>query len=607
MTQVRQQKICLFMVIVQFLFAGIVYSLIVKFEGGQPVYFLHQCMNMLLMGGLISLLAWRHSSLSWSAFLEKREDSEKSKKENIFTDEVDMTGRQERAFLQFNKILMPVILVVYSLVEVYLSGRFIFKDSEVIEKVEGSLLVPAAIMTVLALILFLSGKYCSGLAFDERHHFLRPVSGYLLLNAFNLFFGLVSALVYYFGTKGLLQFFLWFSIILSLVLAAERLLLWVVDLYRPKLKNEDYLPVYESRILALFSQPRGVFGNLSSMLEYQFGISISESLFSVFVKRVMLPFLCIQLFSLFLLSSITYIRPYEKGLKFSAGQKDFQVLEPGLHMNMPWPICSVERYDVDRIQEINLTEDPQFEKEFKVEDADTWGNESYSKLLSMTVQKDSSGKQSQVLAVVDVRLKYTITDILKFRSTFQDSEKALRMYGRQVLSRLLLEYNFSDILKGGLGGFSSVLKEELQKTVALEVGVDIVDVEIVNYQPPPEVAEYYQAVYKAIQDGRSRLAESEKYQVELVSKAEIVSDKLIKKAKSETVRKTMLLDAELSSFIAQRDAYNKLPEIYKTMAKMDVFENWLKDVRKVINLSGADREIIILELKKNGPDLLNLE
>ena len=240
MTQVRQQKICLFMVIVQFLFAGIVYSLIVKFEGGQPVYFLHQCMNMLLMGGLISLLAWRHSSLSWSAFLEKREDSEKSKKENIFTDEVDMTGRQERAFLQFNKILMPVILVVYSLVEVYLSGRFIFKDSEVIEKVEGSLLVPAAIMTVLALILFLSGKYCSGLAFDERHHFLRPVSGYLLLNAFNLFFGLVSALVYYFGTKGLLQFFLWFSIILSLVLAAERLLLWVVDLYRPKFKNEDY-------------------------------------------------------------------------------------------------------------------------------------------------------------------------------------------------------------------------------------------------------------------------------------------------------------------------------------------------------------------------------
>ena len=607
MNQVRQQKICLFMVMLQFIFAGVVYSLVVKFQDKQPVFFLQQCMNMLLMGGLISVLAWRHSSLSWNSFIERRDSSGKSKKDNIFTDEIDMTGRQERAFLQFNKILMPVVLVVYSLVEIYLSGRFIFLNPESIEKPESSLLVPAAIMTVLALILFLSGKYCSGLAFDEKHHFLRPVSGYLLLNAFNLFFGLISALVLYFGTAGLLDFFFWFSVILSLALAIERLLLWVVDLYRPKLRNEDYLPVYESRILALFSQPRGVFGNLSSMLEYQFGISISESLFSVFAKKVLLPFLCIQLITLFLLSSLTYIRPFEKGLKFSTGQKNFEVLDPGLHFNSPWPFCSVERYDVQRVKEINLTEDPQFEEEFKVEDADTWGNESYGKLLSMTVQKDSSGKQSQVLAVVDMRLKYTIVDILKFRSNYQDSEKALRMYGRQILSRLLLEYNFSDVLKSGLGGFSIALKTELQGSVASELGVDIVDIEIVNYQPPPEIAEYYQAVYKAIQDGRSLLTQSEKYKVELVSRAEMVSDKLIKQAKSETVRKIMLLDTELNSFIAQRDAYEQLPVLYKTMAKMDVFENWLKDVRKVINLSGAEKEIIILELKKNGPDLLNLE
>ena len=162
MNQVRQQKICLFMVVLQFIFAGIVYSLAVKFQDKQPVFFLQQCVNMLLMGGLISVLAWRHSSLSWNSFIERRDSSGKSKKDNIFTDEIDMTGRQERAFLQFNKILMPVILVVYSLVEIYLSGRFIFLNPESIEKPEGSLLVPAAIMTVLALILFLSGKYCSG-------------------------------------------------------------------------------------------------------------------------------------------------------------------------------------------------------------------------------------------------------------------------------------------------------------------------------------------------------------------------------------------------------------------------------------------------------------
>jgi len=103
MTQVRQQKICLFMVIVQFLFAGVIYSLTIKFQGHQPVFFLQQCVNMLIMGGLISLLAWRHSALSWSAFIERRDSAGATQKENIFTDEVDMTGRQERAFLQIGR------------------------------------------------------------------------------------------------------------------------------------------------------------------------------------------------------------------------------------------------------------------------------------------------------------------------------------------------------------------------------------------------------------------------------------------------------------------------------------------------------------------------
>jgi len=516
--QVRQQRICLSMVLVQFLFAGVVYSLALKYEGSQPVYFLRQCFNMLVMGGLISLLAWRHSALSWNAFLEKRDLEDKPKKDNIFSDEMDMIGRQERAFLQFNKILMPIILVIYSLVEVYLSGRLIFLEAEKVLPNNGTILVPSAILTVLALILFLTGKYCSGLAFDEKHHFLRPVSGYLLLNAFNLFFGLIASLFLYFGTAGLLKFFLWFSIILSLTLATERVLLWVVDLYRPKSSKEDYLPVYESRILALFSQPKGVFGNLSSMLEYQFGVKISESLFSVFAKKVFLPFVCLQLISLFLLSSMTYIRPYERGLKFSVGQTEFELLEPGLHFNAPWPLCNVERYNVDRVKEINLTQDPQFDNEFKVSEADIWDNESYGKLVSMTIQKDSNGDYSQVLAVVDVRLKYTISDLLKFRSAYENSEEALRMYGRRALSRLLLEYNFSDVLKSGLGGFSEALKKELTGTVSNELGVDIVDLAIINYQPPPQVVAFYQAVYKSIQDGRSLMTNSEKYSVETVTR-----------------------------------------------------------------------------------------
>ena len=184
MKQVRQQKICLSMVLVQFLFAGIVYSLVLKFRSQQPTVFLEQCFNVLLMGGLISLLAWRHSSMAWSAFVEKRDSEQKPQKDNIFTDESDFTGRQERAFIQFNKILMPAVLVVYSLLEIYLSGRLLFLEPEIIDKPQGSLLIPAAIITALALMLFLTGKYCSGLAFDEKTSFFKAGKRLSLIECF---------------------------------------------------------------------------------------------------------------------------------------------------------------------------------------------------------------------------------------------------------------------------------------------------------------------------------------------------------------------------------------------------------------------------------------
>ena len=100
-----------------------------------------------------------------------------------------------------------------------------------------------------------------------------------------MFLGLIAALSYHFGAPGALKIFLWASVIFSLLLAVERILLMVVDLYRPKLKDEDYIPVYESRVLALFSQPKGVLGNLAAMLEYQFGIKVSESSFASFFNK----------------------------------------------------------------------------------------------------------------------------------------------------------------------------------------------------------------------------------------------------------------------------------------------------------------------------------
>ena len=50
-----------------------------------------------------------------------------------------------------------------------------------------------------------------------------------------------------------------------------------------------------------------------------------------------------------------------------------------------------------------------------------------------------------------------------------------------------------------------------------------------------------------------------------------------------------------------------MPILYKAIARMNAVEKMLEGVRKVINLTGSDNEVITLELKKSTPDLLELE
>ena len=594
------------------LFTGLfIAGLWIKYQGVFDTSFLLQVLNTLIVGFLISLLSWRHNVMAWRSFVEKRENEVSSKGKNIFQENVGFEGRFEKAFLQFNKVLLPLVLLLISIIEFYLCLRIYWLPEVELVKGKATLLIPVAVLFSFSLITFLSGKFASGLAHNEDHVYLRPVCGYLLYNSITMFMAALAALLYHFEITQPLGWFVNVSIAFSCIIALERVLLWIVDMYRPKSQSEEYLPIYESRFLALFSQPKGVFGNLAAMLEYQFGIKVSESLFAAFSKKVLLPYLSIQFISLFLLSSITYIKPHEKALKMSWGDKEFTVLEPGLYLTAPWPIASVERFDVYRVKEIYLTNNDDFEA--KVSESkqkaivDTWDREEYSELLNLTAKLDEDKDFSQNLAVLNVKMSYRIKDVLKFRSAYMQSQDALGMTGKQVLSRTLLESDFESILGSGLKGFYKDVKKNLSESCETEFGVEVVDISIVNFQPPPQIAPSYQSVHIAREDRDRLVIEAQKFSNLLIDKAELEYDQIVKKAENENILKKKLLDKELESFEYQRKVYYKMPLLFKSFAELLITENTFKDVPKFINLTGAQNKELDLDLKKLTPDLLELE
>ncbi|MCM8538117.1 MAG: SPFH domain-containing protein [Lentisphaeraceae bacterium] len=603
----KQQKFSFMAALFQLFMAAIVIGLWIKYRASLPSLFMLQGANALFIGFIISVLAWRHNALAWKAFAEKRDRELSSSEKNIFDENESFAGRLEKSFLQFNKALLPVVLILISALEVFLSLRLYFSEVPELVQSKSTILVPVAVFYSLSLLLFLLGKFTSGLAHNERQVFLKPVCGYLLYGSFTLFVGATCALLYHFEVEQPISWFVSCSVIFSCLLAVERMLLWLVDLYRPKSSTEVYQPVYESRILALFSQPKGVLGNLAAMVEYQFGVKVSESLFASSLKKIVLPYVCIQVLTLFALSSFTYIKPHENALKMSWGDQSFELLPPGLHITAPWPISSVERFDVQRIKELNLTPSQKFDEAEEESVIDSWDLKKYDELLNMGSQVSDGNKVTQNLAVLNVKLSYRISDVLKYRSAYIDSEKALLMSGRKVLSQALLESSFSETLQNGLGEFTAQLKEKLSALADAEYGIEIIDVAIVNFQPPADVAPIYQDVYAASQDKLRFITEAEKYNSSLLNLAELEADKMLKNQKAETVLKKMLLEKELEAFKAQSAMFRKMPILFRAVAQMNALEGVLRDVRKVVNLTEAKNEVITLELKKATPDLLELE
>ncbi|MCM8529736.1 MAG: SPFH domain-containing protein [Lentisphaeraceae bacterium] len=603
----KQQKFSFMAALFQLLMAAVVVGLWTKYRSSLPTLFMLQGANALFIGFVISVLAWRHNALAWKAFAEKRNRELSTTEKNIFDENESFAGRLEKSFLQFNKALLPVVLVLISALEVYFSIEVYFSEAPELVPSKLTMLVPVAVFYSLSLLLFLLGKFTSGLAHNEKQVFLKPVCGYLLYGSFTLFLGATCALLYHFNVTQPVSWFVNFSVVFSCLLAVERMLLWLVDLYRPKSSAEVYQPVYESWILALFSQPKGVLGNLAAMVEYQFGIKVSESLFASSIKKIVLPYVCIQVLTLFALSSFTYIKPHENALKMSWGDERFELLSPGLHLTAPWPVSSVERFDVQRVKEINLTPSKKFADAEEESVIDSWDLKKYDELLNMSSQVSDSKKVTQNLAVLNVKLSYRISDVLKYRSAYIDTEKALLMSGRKVLSQELLESDFDKILKGGLAEFTDRLKNKLSVLADAEYGIEIIDVSIINFQPPADVAPIYQDVYAASQDKIRFLTEAKKYNSSLLNQAELEADKMLKSQQAQTILKKMLLEKELEAFKAQSSMFRKMPILFRAVAQMNALEEVLKDVRKVVNLTEAKNEVITLELKKATPDLLELE
>ncbi|MBN1491381.1 MAG: hypothetical protein JXA69_15815 [Phycisphaerae bacterium] len=411
--------------------------------------------------------------------------------------------------------------------------------------------VSFAFVVGVAFVAFLMSRYATGMAKQPEWRLLRAGAAYLM--------GTTLACVAVAVMLGLVQFqavvpervLAYVLRILLLVLAAEFLLNFVLDFYRPRQPGDEPRPAFDSRLFGLFCEPGGIAHSIAEALNYQFGFEVSSTWFYKLMQRAITPVIGFGILTLFAMSCFVIVdtgemvvierfgRPLQSAAVNEADDATsrtarFDALGPGLRLKLPWPIDIAHRYPAERILDVTIgvTTATLEERATKLKEPLVWTQEhEWMPHVNVIVATDEGSQtppasettatapvqSSRSVAVnllrVSMPIHYRIKDLQAWRTTFVEPEKIFE----DVAYRQLTKYSAGVDVDQVMGADRTMVANDLRKLIqdevdALGLGVEIVLLGMQSVHPPKEVAKEFEAVVGAESKKRAaiRTAQSER-------------------------------------------------------------------------------------------------
>ena len=577
------------------------------------------------LGVLVCAVSWFQMRLEEQERLEKLEFDEVTRtaaSANLFQTTETETFPARRSREQFERFFVPAFTVVVLLLEAagaWWWWRWVARQ-QIIEIKQP--LVAMALLGILALILFLLGKYSAGIARLENHRLLRPGASHLLLGAYLLALvitGIAAVQAGFFRVDLYLAYV--FCALLGLF-ALESLISLLLEIYRPRIKGKVGPPLYESRLVGLLSHPEGLFAAAAHALDYQFGFKVSETWFFRLLQRAFLWLLLAQLGILFLSTSFVVIHAGEQALleRFGRPVQSREVLPPGPHLKFPWPIDKVYRYTNEAIQSFNIgfVHDEKDEKE-KGKTV-LWTVSHYKEEFHLLVASREpfespatnapSGKKSPPvnLLSVSIPVQYQISDLRSWAYEHKDAANLLEKIGTREVVRYLVSIDLHEMMSSGRFKAAEELRSRIQaRADELKLGAKILFVGLQDIHPPVQVAGAYEAVVGARQKREAEILAAQAHRVETnaLSNAEALHKNF--EAQADRARREADALARADRFTNQISAFRASPAAYTLRAYLQTLARAGSGARKFILATTNTEDIILLNLEdKDVLDISNL-
>ena len=585
-----------------------------------------------VLAALFSLAAMIYGMLGTSASLENEEKLllEKRRDSRALNVEEDVRFTAGRSFENFRRYTPYVLAILGAVVVGVLLS--VFHNYWSGGRLTGKILPDNALhATVISFVMMLlsvfSGAFFVGQSRLKSFRWLRPVGAWLLAGFGVMFCAMIASLFTHNGMTRIDDLIARVIFWIFAVLGAEFVASFVIEFYRPRTLKEQR-PIFESRLLALFTEPGGVMRNIASALDYQFGFKVSGTWLYSFLERSFFPLVLVWAVILWGFTMIHEVGPSEVGVRETFGRvTEEKLLEPGIYWTLPWPMGTVKRFSCTEIQQVVVGElhdekgdDGQPSKK-AADSVVLWTNPhggddnnfivavapEHTEQQPEADEKQVDGNKSVDVSISFIRMvipiQYRIRPDGVFDYAYRNANpvETLTRIGQQAATEYLASSSMQEVMSTGRVEAQEAMRKRVQLLADHhDLGIEVMSVVILDAHPPVEkVAPAYQNVIGAMEERETTVLKAQEYSVKTVPAAEAQAAEILSRAGAYKFATTTVAAAENGRFQSQLSAYNVMPSMFRLRLYLDFLENDCSEIRKFVLSSGIRNEIYELNFEKN--------
>ncbi|MCQ2379793.1 MAG: protease modulator HflK [Victivallaceae bacterium] len=567
---------------------------------------------------LFSIAAWVHSILLGNAVDEEEEKRilAARRADRMLDVEEDVRFSAKRSLDNYRKFAPYVVALLAAVclgVLLYTGWSRLAEYKYSADPTRSALLLAVTAVFTLFCGIFYTGQSSAGKAF----RWLRPAGAWMTFSAMLLLVALVGSICRISNLTGFDETAADVVLVLMAILAAELPIDALIEFYRPR--GGESRPVFESRILAIFTEGGGLMRNFASALDYQFGFKVSGTWIYGFLERAFIPVALVWILFFWGFTCIHEVGPDEIGFRTMFGTATKEDLSSGIYLSLPWPFGSVVKVNCAKLHQTFAGEDEKDTKDDIAREVVSW-TQAHGKdtdnYLAAVKEAGTDGDSSTVAYVrLSVPVQYRIRRDGARRYAFDhaDCDKLIRLMSERVLSGFLANSEMDGVMSDGRAEAELKMKKRLQEMVdEAGLGVEVVSISVLDVHPPTggdkDVAKAYEDVIGSMEQKETSILEAQAYSAKTGPAAKAESEKVILEAKAYEARQKTIAGAESERFVSRLASFRAMPAMFRLNSYLDILENDTAELRKYIVSSGLKDEIYELNLEENARlDLLDAD